>query len=50
MARDKATLAQAPIACTMRQPIKVSTFSERAQPAAPITNSTSPTATDGRRP
>ena len=50
MARDNATLAQAPRACTTRQPIMARALPERAQPAEPITNSTNPTATEERRP
>jgi hypothetical protein len=50
MARARTTPAQAPTACTTRQPIICPALAESAQPAQPITNSTSPATTGPRRP
>ena len=50
MARASTTLAQAPSAWTIRQPIIAATLPVIAQPAEPMTNSTSPSAIGTRRP
>ncbi len=50
MARAKATPALAPSAWTSRQPISCQASVARAQPAEPMTNTSTPSATGPRRP
>ncbi len=50
MARASTTPAQAPTACTIRQPISAHALPAIAQPAEPSANSTRPIAIGIRRP
>jgi hypothetical protein len=50
MARASTTPAEAPTACTTRQPIIVQALPASAQPAEPMMNSTRPIAIGRRRP